>query len=195
MAVQPTSHFPFGFRIPDLVTIRSHRSELPNARGLATSIAKPVTCYTQWLQIRLFDIHIQAPTFTGNHTNPLFWRVLLTDLHNFGTHTSVTRHSRTALTHENSYRQPYTSQQVLHSTLGLHSFQIVRLPKGPNIPYSSSLLKEISNYYACNSEMTLTSSALTQRHVMKPLYWKSIDEGALGRWHVILTGQSNHDVT
>jgi len=121
--------------------------------------------FTQWLQIRLFYTNIKKPTFTGNHANPLFWRVLLIDLHNFVTYTSVNRHSRTALTHENSYRQPYKAQQVLHSTLGLHSFQMVRLPKGPNIPYSSSLLKEISNYYACNSEMTWTSSALTQRHV------------------------------
>jgi len=110
--------------------------------------------FTQWFQIRLFDIHNESPTFTGNHTNPLFWRVLLTDLHSFLTHTSVIRYSRTALTHEKSYRQPYTAQQVLHSTLGLHSFQIVRLPKGPNIPYSSRLIKEISNYYACNSVMT-----------------------------------------
>jgi hypothetical protein len=42
--------------------------------------------------------------------------------------------------------------------------------------------------------MTWTSSALTQRHVMKTLYWKFIDEGALGQWQVILTGRSIHDV-
>jgi hypothetical protein len=50
--------------------------------------------FTQWFQIRLFDIHIEAPTFTGNHTNPVLWRVLLTDLHNFVTHTHTHTHAR-----------------------------------------------------------------------------------------------------
>jgi hypothetical protein len=99
--------------------------------------------FTQWFQTRLFEIHIEGRTFTDNNANPLFWRVLLTYLHNFVPHTSVISHSRSALTHDNSYGQPYTANQVLHNTLGLQSFQIVRLPKGPNIPYCSSLFKEI----------------------------------------------------
>jgi hypothetical protein len=63
--------------------------------------------FTQWFQIRLFDIHIEAPTFTSNHTNPLFWRVLLTDLH------SLTHVSHQTFTYRTNTRE--ILQAALHS--------------------------------------------------------------------------------